>query len=288
MTDLNEQTSTDSDDGRLRRTGTWLATSKTTGVLAWAFCAVLAVVVAAAVVIAVTRDNDSGNTAGPQTSVPSTTAPAPAAPGTQFGVPSSDIFGRVVAQPVNPRGEALPQAPADRSQFRQGDPVAAPDGMMWQQVGPFVLPFSTSAGPARIDGPIARGYTQTPQGAALAAWQASWRINIDPESLDAVFDNQIEPSTRGNKALWAPKQWLDWSQYPQQYRPDAFRVTGWSDDNSYAVIEYALRDMRTGTQTGWFTARFEVVWQDGDWKLRRPSTQLPPQNLTSLAGWTQW
>ncbi|MBM4543059.1 hypothetical protein GS463_29855 [Rhodococcus hoagii] len=93
---------------------------------------------------------------------------------------------------------------------------------------------------------------------------------------------------RGNKALWAPKQWLDWSQYPQQYRPDAFRVTGWSDDNSYAVIEYALRDMRTGTQTGWFTARFEVVWQDGDWKLRRPSTQLPPQNLTSLAGWTQW
>ncbi|MBM4543054.1 hypothetical protein GS463_29830 [Rhodococcus hoagii] len=98
-------------------------------------------------------------------------------------------------------------------------------------------------------------------------------------------DRALDP---GNKALWAPKQWLDWSQYPQQYRPDAFRVTGWSDDNSYAVIEYALRDMRTGTQTGWFTARFEVVWQDGDWKLRRPSTQLPPQNLTSLAGWTQW
>ncbi|NKU60930.1 hypothetical protein GS883_21695 [Rhodococcus hoagii] len=200
MTDLNEQTSTDSDDGRLRRTGTWLATSKTTGVLAWAFCAVLAVVVAAAVVIAVTRDNDSGKHSRPTNVGAFNDRSGTRSAGHAVGVPrrTSSAESSPTRQPSR---RALPQAPADRSQFRQGDPVAAPDGMMWQQVGPFVLPFSTSAGPARIDGPIARGYTQTPQGAALAAWQASWRINIDPESLDAVFDNQIEPSTRGNKAL---------------------------------------------------------------------------------------
>ncbi|NKS56581.1 hypothetical protein GS504_03445 [Rhodococcus hoagii] len=285
MTDLNEQEQTSSDEGRLRRTGSWLATSRTTGVLAWAFCAVLAVVVVAAVLIAVTRDSDSDNASRPQTSAPSTTEPAPATPGAQFGVPASDIFGRVVAQPVNPRGQALPQSPVDRPQFRQGSPVTAPDGMMWQQIGPFVLPFSTSDGPARIDGPIARGYTQTPQGAALAAWQANWRLPIDQESLDAVFESQIEPSTRGPKALWAPKQFQDWSQYAQLPRPDAFRIVGWSEDNSYAVIDYAMRDKTPGA---WFTGRFEVVWQDGDWKLRRPSTQIPPQTITSLAGWTQW
>lgn len=119
--------------------------------------------------------------------------------------------------------------------------------------------------------PIGTGFARTPpQGAALAAWQISMRTVIDQESLDAVFDNQIEPSTRGgNKASWAPKKWIDWSQLPPQYIPAAFKISGWSADNSFAVVEVAARDKTPGS---WFTTRFEVVWQDGDWKIRR----LPP------------
>ncbi|AGT95629.1 hypothetical protein NOU13_30895 [Rhodococcus erythropolis] len=270
---------------RLRRTGEWLATSRTTGIAAAVFCALLAVVVAVAVFIAVTRDDDSAGAGAPTATQPPATAPAKPDSGTAFGVPSADLFGRVIANPVNPRGQALPQSSADRPSFKEGDPVPAPEGLMWQQVGPFILPFSTSDGPTRVDGPLATGFARTPQGAALAAWQISMRTVIDQESLDAVFDNQIEPSTRGNKASWAPKKWIDWSQLPPQYIPAAFKISGWSADNSFAVVEVAARDKTPGS---WFTTRFEVVWQDGDWKIRRPSTQLPPQTITSLTGWTQW
>lgn len=274
-----------SEDSRRRRIARWLATSRTTGATAAVVCVILAVIVIAAVGIAVTRDDDPARSSPPASSVPVTTPAAEPGKDAAFGVPSSDLFGRVVAHPVNPRGQALPQVTVDRPVFAAGGEVAKPEGVMWQQTGPFVLPFSTSDGPARVDGPLVAGYTRTPQGAALAAWQMSMRLVIDPESLDAVFENQIEPSTRGSKALWAPKKWLDWSQYPAQYRPDAFRIAGWDADSSFAVVEYAARDK---TAASWFTMRFEVVWHDGDWKLRRPTTSIPPQTITTLAGWTQW
>ncbi|MGE2767151.1 hypothetical protein ACQGAO_00190 [Rhodococcus sp. 1.20] len=149
---------------RLRRTGEWLATSRTTGIAAAVFCALLAVVVAVAVVIAVTRDDDSVGAGAPTATQPPATAPAKPDSGTAFGVPSADLFGRVIANPVNPRGQALPQSQADRPSFKEGDPVPAPEGLMWQQVGPFILPFSTSDGPTSSRWPIGHGFRSHPPG----------------------------------------------------------------------------------------------------------------------------
>ncbi|GAB4590233.1 hypothetical protein Ntsu_80650 [Nocardia sp. IFM 10818] len=157
--------------------------------------------------------------------------------------------------------------------------------MMWQAIGPFVLPFSTSDGPASVDGVLARGYTRTPQGAALAAWQIPWRAGISRSNYDTVMSAQTVGSAQDFAAMRTEDNW-DWSTQPaRSLRPSAFRITSW--DGTHAVVQYALPDKAPNS---WYLAQFDVVWTDGDWKLRAPdaAANTIKKTVPSLVGWTPW
>lgn len=288
MSEPNELNTDPVDTGGSSR-GSWLWQSRSTGALAVIGCIGLAVIVVVAVTLALVRNHSTSSTTAPVVTPAPGTSSADSGDQSGFAVAGSDVFGRVVAKPNNPRGQALPQDHSDRAPFHEGDIAPAPAGMMWQQVGPFVLPFSTSDGPTRIEGPIATGYTQTPQGAALAGQQIWWHVGIDGETFDEVVARQVDPGSRTNLPTPKPSERNpDWSKFPQFYRPDAFRVVGWSADSTYAVVEYALRKSVDPNQPGWFSSRAELSWQDGDWKIVVPATEAPSVSVPALVGWTKW
>lgn len=277
--------------GALVAAGAWLATSRTTFILA---AAVIVAVVGAVVVVLVLRatghTGSSDHAAAPATAVVSAPAPAPADQGASgFGPPSADLWGRPIAHPNNPAGQALPQHPVDRPPYTAGDVLPSPEGMMWQQVGPWALPFSTSDGPTRIVGPLAEGFAHTPQGAALAVWQIAQRATVSHDSSLAVFTHQVVATGAQKAAIDAnPGKFLGFSPdeaaaMSRSPRPSAFKVTGWTGD--YAVIQYAFPDKDPGT---YFTQQLEGIWQDGDWKWRMPDVAPPVGAAESLAGWTTW
>lgn len=269
--------------------GGWMH-NRTTLILSIGF---LVLVLVAAAGVAGSRWLDGGKdaaapTGGPSepAAVTSTGAPVPSG----FGVPSADQLGRAVARPNNPAGQPLAQSPVPHGDYScpsaPNCPVVdAPAGMMWQQVTPYVLPFSTSDGPAKVDGVLASGYTRTPQGAALAAWQIPWRAGISRAIYDVVLSTQTVGSAQDFAAL-APKKDWDYSHNPTLFlHPSAFRLTSW--DGTHAVVQYALPDK---TPNAWYVAQFDVMWSGGDWKLRAPERSANSHKiaLASLVGWTSW
>ncbi|WP_067471607.1 hypothetical protein [Nocardia amamiensis] len=232
------------------------------------------------------HDDDAQPQSRPSASAAPTTT-APNAPG-GFGPPSADMLGRPVAHPNNAAGQALPQKPVSRDDYRCDTPPncpapAAPESVMWQEVKPWVLPFSTSDGPARVEGPLAEGYTRTPQGAALAAWQIVWRAASSREVFDAVMAHQIVGTPEDLAQMRATKQWDYSGTSALALRPSGFRITGWQGD--FAAIQYAVPAHSPGV---WNVVPIEVVWQDGDWRMRAPHTPAAKLTVVSLSGWTTW
>lgn len=274
----------------LLRTGQWWLASPAT---LWASVGfLLVIVVAGAILVARGGGEDRPG------SVPSAAAPAPSSPATQpeqgqtgasgFGPPSADWLGRPVTKPNNPAGQVLPQTAVHRGSYTAGELVPAPVGVMWQQVGPSVLPFSTSDGPARIGDGLATGYARTPQGAALAALQALVRV-ANPDAYQKVVDRQMLHTPELEQLLAHSRPEQSTSSDPTAIleftpRPAAFRVTGWIE-GEFAAIQYALPHSENGPYT---LLAAEAVWVDGDWKLRLPDTNPRQTQTTTLAGWTLW
>ncbi|WP_280246935.1 MULTISPECIES: hypothetical protein [Nocardia] len=279
---------TDSDDKPETRSG-WIH-NRTSLVLAAGFLA--CVLVAAGGVLAgrlVTADDEAS---GPHasTAAPVTTSLIPNPPSADggFGPPSADSLGRPVAHPNNPAGQPLRQSGVARGDYRCEVPpncasVEAPAGMMWQEIKPSVLPFSTSDGPARVEGVAATGYTRTPQGAAIAALHIFWRAVASRANFDVISARQMVGSRADLEKLKATRQW-DYTSRPSTIpRPAAFRVTAWQDE--FAAVQFAVPAKDPGTYS---TLSLDVVWSEGDWKLRAPTVAAPQRTVVSLLGWTPW
>ncbi|WP_433574121.1 hypothetical protein [Nocardia brasiliensis] len=256
-------------------------------VLAAGFVALI--VIAAGGILGARLLNEDTMVAPPSSSVltrPSTPGENPQG----FGPPSADLLGRPVAHPNSPAGQALSQQTVTRPDFRCDLPPACPlpdppSGVMWQAVGPFVLPFSTSDGPARIEGPArASGYLRSPQGAALAAWQIAWRASMSRANYSTVMADQIVGTPADFESLRPKKDWDYSGAAPVLLRPSAFRITAY--DGEHAVLQYALPDKSPST---WYTVQFETVWSGGDWKLRAPAAGSGAHTtVISLQGWVPW
>ncbi len=225
-------------------------------------------------------------------------APPPAAVGVSgFGTPDVDLFMRRVDVPNNPAGQPLVQ---DASQQRKPTDrdwlTAAPNGTKdpggWQRVFGSSVPFSTSDGPARIEDGLAVGYAHTPQGAALAAAQITYRLNARPADR-TLYTRQITATAAQvaayDKAVAEKKLPAQQPEKVTRYMvaPDAFQIESYADD--MAIVRIAGRGPVTDGQSTWLAMRLIMVWQDGDWKLR-PVAEGAQRNeiVTSLVGWTQW
>ncbi|RMI30612.1 hypothetical protein [Nocardia stercoris] len=255
--------------------------------------AVLALIVIAGIIMYANRSspgpvhNDAG--AAPAVSA--------ASGATGFADPEIDLFGRRIDVPNNPAGQPLVQvATKPRSATDPDWLTAAPAGTTephgWQRVYGASVPFSTSDGPARIDNGLAVGYSHTPQGAALAAAQITYRLNARPADRD-LYVRQVRVTAAQIAAY--DKARSDGKLPDQQpervtrylVAPDAFQIENYADD--LAIVRLAARGPVTDGKQMWAAVRLVMVWEDGDWRLKPTDGAAGHSDyVDSLTGWTKW
>lgn len=203
--------------------------------------------------------------------------------------PSTDLHGNRLETPAHPSGSALPQVPATRPDPARHDYLsAAPARMQWQRGwGGAALPFSGSDGPSRVYGGLATGFARTPQGAALAAFDAMARALSAPEG---IWQQVVrERYYGGGKALLdrfarSRQQTTDAARYIVV--PEGVRIQpGYRDD--FAVVQFATRN-----HLGYTIATWAMAWVDGDWRVRVPEDVAalwgPGFSAPTLDGFGTW
>ncbi|MCW4353410.1 hypothetical protein ONR57_08885 [Hoyosella sp. YIM 151337] len=265
--------------------------------VSWAFAAAfIALIVVIAVAIMLSRDSGRDDAREPAAAPPET---GEAVSG--FYSSFTDLWGNVILRPVNPEGEPHDLNPS--RDWEAGQPITAPVGIEWQLTAYGSLPFSGD-GPYQVGDCRAKGYSRTPQGAALAAVQLRARSNwcdsssgaglIDEQLVTLDLRNRVQPvedSVRAHviagwrqHAAELDAEGVTRSQAAQyvNYKYDAFRVERF--DRNRAAIDVAGRL----SDHQWLVARLHVVWHDGDWKYI-PDAVERLQDLNALGeGWVQW
>jgi len=151
-------------------------------------------------------------------------------------------------------------------------------------VGGLTLPFSPVDGPLRVNGPIAAGYSHTPQGAVIAAMQLAQRIGFGPDYRQVVSEQVTgDPSVKATIINYRASHPQD---NPAQLAaelapPVGFRVETYTPDRATVV----LLNRPGGNAGGFVAGRGAVVWSDGDWKLPvdTTTTSFP---VADAAGYT--
>jgi hypothetical protein len=157
----------------------------------------------------------------------------------------------------------------------------APVDVSWQQVGLGVLPFSRSAGPARVDRDgVPSGFKRDRQGAVLAAVQILGRLSwaaSDAGSMRAVALRCTTPAADALAAVgYGPP--TDPSLIPALAGFQVLTLTG-----DAAVVNLALRFHATLR-----IAPVSLVWVAGDWRLSGapgPLTQTSWAAVEDLTGY---
>ncbi|MFI9724535.1 hypothetical protein ACIHFE_33735 [Streptomyces sp. NPDC052396] len=167
----------------------------------------------------------------------------------------------------------------------QTPPTSTPKGVTWQLIKGDAMPTSPSAGPGKIEGPVARCYAHTPLGALIAASQIGDRLGV-ASNADAIqiLKAQAVPGPgvdRGLKELAGPEVGTGTADGQLA----AFQFASYTPDT--AVINLVSR-MNNGTYN---VATFTVKWMDGDWKLQLQDNGADSSNVsqvTSTAGYIPW
>ncbi len=143
--------------------------------------------------------------------------------------------------------------------------TAAPAGLRFQDVGGLTLPFSPVDGPLRINGPIAAGYSHTPQGAVVAMMQLLPRIGFGPDYRQVVAEQVVADQASKDKliAYRTTRPQDSPAQLAAELAPPVgFRVESYTADRATIVLLN-----HPGADAGGFTgARAAIVWSGGDWK----------------------
>ncbi|WP_045824995.1 hypothetical protein [Williamsia herbipolensis] len=192
--------------------------------------------------------------------------------------PTSDsgALGQSSTAPMSAKGSLVPQIP--HRTLSPADPdylTAAPKGISWQRVDGVPLPFSATDGPTRIQGAVTGGYSNSPQGAVLAAAQIAFRLAFSPD-YQAVVDAQTDVSDATRTQLIAaraagpqPDPALI-SQFASA--PVAFRVSAFADNHATVYLAYPRTP---GNQVRF--SRSALIWEGGDWRYSDQfDSQSPP------------
>lgn len=173
------------------------------------------------------------------------------------------------------------------------DSTAAPAAAKWQSYRGVYVPLS-QAGPAQTTGPVPVGYTQTPQGAVVAAMQAQARLSLAPDDAWSKVANTLVVAGPGRDAFATARMF---ASITSEADPGAtaqfagFRVDGWSAQAVTVWLATRMPDGELSAQPS------RMLWRAGDWKLELPSGQKPdeqgrvatdPVALTSLDGYTEF
>ncbi len=164
-------------------------------------------------------------------------------------------------------------------------PTAAPV-TAWTDYHGVLIPTSATAGPGRVTGDVASGFTHSPTGALLAATQLPVR-RILAADWATVLTTSVVPGP--GVAVWRSTR----SQLGTEITPPA---GGWTQTAGYRFLAYnpdqAVIQFLHSASTGDFTVTVTTVaWNGGDWKLvLQPNGDDTPTTTpaTSPAGFTIW
>lgn len=259
--------------------------------------AVLLVLVLTATAFAWFAGNDGTTTTTAPTTAPTTSAAAGQGNNGEsgFATPTADTFGRKIYVPNNPAGQPLPQHdPGPRVECAPGQQPTAQGGMTIQRNFDMVMLYSETDGPTRIDGDLARGYSHSPQGAALAAWNIWHRMREGGDVTKQVLLEQTVHDADLQKKLETepvPESGRTVEQKRSMTVPDGFRVLSCDDD--FVVLEYAVRQIADETgalrEPRWIGMQWSMLWRDGDWKMQTANDSGKSGAVhTTLDGFTTW
>jgi len=142
----------------------------------------------------------------------------------------------------------------------------------WQLFSGVALPYSPTAGPLKVDGPVYGGFERSQTGALIAAAHLGTRYLLTPgEGWREVVQRQVLPGA-GRDAFIAARAGVELDDPPGTYGQLAgFRVVAYTGD--VAVIQEVARFALTGRLQATTTT---LKWSGGDWRL-----ELQPDGSTS-------
>lgn len=165
--------------------------------------------------------------------------------------------------------------------------LVAPEGVRWQLFMGVALPYSPTAGPTVVNGPVYGGFERSQPGALLAAVQLGTRYLLTPgEGWREVLERQVLPGA-GRDAFVRNRVGIDPQAPPGSYgQITGFRIVTFTPD--VAVVQLVSRFPTSGVlQVSTTTVR----WVDDDWRLQlQPDGGTSPtaQAVPTLDGFVVW
>lgn len=167
------------------------------------------------------------------------------------------------------------------------EPLLSAPQVSWQLFSGVALPYSPTAGPSNVDGPVYSGFERSQAGALIAAAQLGTRYLLTPGSgWREVVARQVLPST-GREVYIQARAHVQLNDPPGTYGQLAgFRIVAYTGD--VAVIQEVSRFSFTGRLQ---VTTATVKWVGGDWRLElQPDGGNSPtaQAVPSLDGFVVW
>ena len=197
----------------------------------------------------------------------------PASPARSAPVPAASA---PAAEPTSARA-----APANAG------PLLVAPKVDWQLFAGVPLPYSQTAGPLAVDGPVYSGYERSQTGALIAAVQLGTRYLLTPgEGWREVLDRQVLPGV-GREVFARNRAGVDTDDPPGTYGQIAgFRFAAHTPE--VASIQLVSRFPATWNLQ---VVALTVHWSGGDWHLQlQPDGGSRPtaQAIADLDGFVVW
>ncbi len=207
--------------------------------------------------------------------------------------------GQPAPAPLRPHtpgpGQPGPHQPGPRAPRRQ------PTGqdLSWTDFHGIQLPVSPAAGPRRTTGGLASGFTDTPDGALLAAINigvrtaAQWGPAIFAPTITRQVTGPDAPAllradTSAYAALRAAAHLRAGQPAGRGYAAEvAYRFDAWTP--AIATVDVVSSGPGSNGTTVLAVTRIQVLWQHGDWRVLAPpggNWANSAAGLSSLTGYT--
>lgn len=168
--------------------------------------------------------------------------------------------------------------------------TAAPASLRWDNYHGIQLPNSPVDGPKNTSGVVGTGYSQSPQGAVLAAIRGEAALGLaDDDSWGTVVSIVTAPGPgRQDFSTERATRHIEGAVPPDKAgRFLGFKISHYRADNpAAAAVDIATQ---YGSDPTIFSQQVAVQWIDGDWRIVLPTTNetIEPVVLPSLDGYTR-